>query len=263
MAKTALCIGINYAGTEFKLRGCINDADDWAKLLNAHGFKVGVLAEQEATKRSILDGIKRIVTGLKPGDIGFIHFSGHGSWVPDSTGDEPDGRDEALCPIDLGEGGHNLILDDDLCAIFSNIPVGAHVVFVTDCCHSGTVFRMMAPGSGERTVRFLPPSHFTSSADTYMDRAYGLPMKSNAPLPGLIHFSGCKDSEYGADANINGRPCGAFSNAAIPAFSAALAAGTTYHDVFKEIRKKLPSWEFQQTPQLNAPKEMKRLKVFG
>ena len=31
MGKKALCIGINdYPGTGMDLRGCVNDADDWA-----------------------------------------------------------------------------------------------------------------------------------------------------------------------------------------------------------------------------------------
>ncbi len=262
MAKTALCIGVNYAGTEFKLRGCINDADDWAKLLGANGFDVGVLAEKEATKRGIVDGLKRIVGGLKPGDVGFVHFSGHGTWVPDTNGDEPDGRDEALVPVDVGENGANLIIDDELGVIFGNVPDKAHVVFVTDCCHSGTVFRMMAPGLGERTVRFLPPSHLVTT-DSWVDRAFGLPMKSNSAVPGVVHFSGCKDSEYSADANIAGRPCGAFSYVATKAFADGVALGSSYLEVWRDIRKKLPNWEFQQTPQLNALKELKKLKVFS
>ena len=42
MAKTALCIGINnYPGTHMDLRGCVNDAEDWSRELEARGYQKG------------------------------------------------------------------------------------------------------------------------------------------------------------------------------------------------------------------------------
>ena len=64
MAKKALCIGINYVGTEFELRGCINDADDWAKLLGTNGFDPAVLPEKQATKQQILTSMKLLIKQL-------------------------------------------------------------------------------------------------------------------------------------------------------------------------------------------------------
>jgi metacaspase-1 len=29
-----------------------------------------------------------------------MHYSGHGTQIPDDDGDEADGMDEALCPVD-------------------------------------------------------------------------------------------------------------------------------------------------------------------
>lgn len=269
MAKKALCIGINYKGTEYELRGCINDADDWAKLLGSNGFDTAVLAEQQATKAHILSSAKLLVKQLHPGDVGFITYSGHGTWVPDRDGDEPDRRDEALCPVDMGDDGHNLIIDDELHAIFNGIPPAAHLVFVTDSCHSGTVYRMVTPGEGKtayRRPRFIPPAQFlkTESLLRKLDRAFGQPVtRSNAPLPGVVHFSGCRDSETSCDAEINGRACGAFSFYATRAFGRAAALGQSYADAHAAIRKNLPSYDFQQTPLLNAEPALKKVKVFG
>ena len=39
--------------------------------------------------------------GGRRGDVLLVHYSGHGSNVPDNDGDEADGRDEILCPTDL------------------------------------------------------------------------------------------------------------------------------------------------------------------
>lgn len=268
MAKKALCVGINYAGTEYALRGCINDADDWARLLGVNGFNTAVLAERQATKAQILQGMNLLVKQLQPGDVGFITYSGHGTWVPDKDGDEPDGRDEAICPVDMGDDGHNLIIDDEIHVVFNGIPPGAHVVFVTDSCHSGTVYRMFNPAEGKtayRRPRVIPPAHFAKSDALIrkVERAFGHPIKTNAPLPGLVHFSGCKDNETSCDAEINGRACGAFSFYATRAFGRAAALGQSYADAHAAIRKNLPSYDFQQTPLLNAEPGLKKAKVFG
>lgn len=269
MAKKALCIGINYADTEHELRGCINDADDWAKLLHTNGFDPGVIAEKEATKAHILQSMRLLVKQLVPGDVGFITYSGHGTWVPDKDGDEPDRRDEALCPVDMGDDGHNLIIDDELKVIFSQLPPAAHLVFITDCCHSGSIYRMATVGEGKtayRRPRFIPPTHFTKTEALLrkVDRAFGQPAKrTDAALPGVVHFSGCKDNETSCDAEINGRACGAFSFYATRAFGRAAALGQSYADVHAAVRKNLPSWDFQQTPLLNAEPGLKKTKVFG
>jgi hypothetical protein len=189
--------------------------------------------------------------------------------VPDLDGDEPDGRDEAICPADMGDDGHNLIIDDEIHAVFDGIPPAAHVVFVTDSCHSGTVFRMFNPAEGRtayRRPRVIPPSHFlkTDALLRKMDRAFGQPVtRTNAPLSGVVHFSGCKDTETSCDAEINGRACGAFSFYATRAFGRGAALGQSYADVHAIIRKSLPSYDFQQTPLLNAPPALKKARVFG
>lgn len=270
MAKKALCIGINYLGTENELRGCIHDADDWAKLLGTNGFDPAVLAEQQATKVGILGGISRLVRQLEPGDVGFVTFSGHGTWVPDRDGDEPDRRDEALCPVDMGDDGSDVILDDEVRAVLLQLAPAAHLVYVTDCCHSGTLYRLALPSPEARTAyrrpRLIPPTHFarTETLLHRVDRAYGQAVtRGNTPLPGVVHFSGCKDSETSCDAEIGGRACGAFSYFATRAFGRAAALGSSYAEAHAAVRKNLPSYDFQQTPQLTATPDLKRTKVFG
>jgi len=264
--KKALCIGINYKDTEHELFGCVNDADDWARLLTTNGFDVGVLAEKQATKGQMVQTMRLLVMGLQPGDTGVITFSGHGTWIPDRSGDEPDGRDEAFCPADMGDDGSNLLLDDEMREILAALPSAAHLVLVTDCCHSGSIYRMMAPGRGKRRVRFLPPSHFlkTDVLVSGMDRAFGQSVKkTNNPPPGVVHFSGCRDTEYSTDAEIDNRPCGVFSYVATRAFAEVAAKGGSYADAHKLIRRHLPNGDFQQTPLLNAAIPLKKVKVFG
>lgn len=46
------------------------------------------------TRKNILDAMDRVVTYSKPGDVVFIHYSGHGGRIRDKSGDEADGYDE-------------------------------------------------------------------------------------------------------------------------------------------------------------------------
>lgn len=276
MLTRGLFIGINYKGTEFRLNGCINDAHDWKDLYTAHdGAEEGakVLVEHDATGVNILRAMRDLVGSLAAGETGLITYSGHGTWVPDQDGDEIDGRDEAICPIDMGDDGKNLILDDQISQVFDGLIPGAKLVFVTDSCHSGTVFRFTLPPGGDEEdelsrVRFIPPSHFLRSAVlvSKMERAFSGnpgPARRNAARPGVIHFSGCGDREYSTDAYIGRRPCGAFSHYATRAFRAALKHRYSYSNAHKLIRANLPSQSFQQTPKLNASADLKSTIIFA
>lgn len=54
-------------------------------------------------------GIQRafqwLVSGAARGDSLFFHYSGHGGSVPDDDGDEEDGMDETLVPVDHEQAG--------------------------------------------------------------------------------------------------------------------------------------------------------------
>ena len=99
MAKRALCVGINdYPGTNSDLSGCVNDANDWAAALKTRKYDTVVLLDKKATRKGIVTALNELIQGAQAGDSLVFTFSGHGSWLPDDNGDEPDGRDEMLCP---------------------------------------------------------------------------------------------------------------------------------------------------------------------
>ena len=147
--KRAVLIGINYKGHKHgQLSGCHNDVFNMYNYIQEYyGFQdddIVVLVDDEdgdhtpPTKANILNAYKHIVSVSQPGDSIFLHYSGHGTKVKDINGDEEDGYDEALCPLDFQTSG--LILDDELNDIIvKKLPVGVHVVALYDCCHSGTV----------------------------------------------------------------------------------------------------------------------------
>eukprot|EP00741_Cyanophora_paradoxa_P008548 tig00001339_g8273.t1 len=96
--------------------------------------------ERQPTKRNIMAALNWLASGARPGDQLFFQYSGHGTQVSDRSGDEADGQDEALCPVDcMEQGPSGYIVDDELRQVLVNrLPPGATLVVVLDCCHSGT-----------------------------------------------------------------------------------------------------------------------------
>jgi len=102
--------------------------------MDVHGFQeenIVVLMDDgyhpEPTKDAILAAYKKVVAESQPGDSVFLHYSGHGSSVPDDNGDEADGMDEVLVPLDYQQSG--MIRDDHLYDILvAKMPEGVHVV---------------------------------------------------------------------------------------------------------------------------------------
>lgn len=260
--KTALCIGVNKYHSA-PLAGCVNDANDWAVFLESRGYQVTKLLDEAATKTAIYSGIMNITKHLEVGDKAVIFFAGHGTWIPDVNGDEVDGRDECLCPFDMSST--NLIIDDELAECWVQIKPGGQLVFITDACHSGTVFRF-ADGAEPYTpfIRYIPPANlFTEQRDldnTQLALRFSPTSLGDQPIQGLIHFSGCGDKEYSCDARFNGRPNGAFSRVALDILGANFQG--TYHDLHKAIKQKLPSWNYPQTPELNATSVDKNAQAF-
>ena len=52
-----------------------------------------------------MNALDRITQYSKAGDVVFIHYSGHGGRVRDTSGDEADGYDETLIPVDFKRAG--------------------------------------------------------------------------------------------------------------------------------------------------------------
>ena len=270
MNKYALCIGINdYPGTGSDLAGCVNDANDWAGVLKSRGFAVEKITNTKATGQAIRDSIGALAAKAKSGDLIVIQYSGHGSFVPDVNGDEPDGTDECLCPYDVRRKGP--ITDDDLFDLYSNRHPGARILMVSDSCNSGSVAKfapittpptIMGRGAPQRKVRFLSPAAFLTKADvTKLGMRRALRASSPPGRYAALLMAACQDTEYSWDAYFQGRPNGAFTFVALKALK-SLPAGATYDAWYKAIRKVLPSQQYPQTPNLYGSSRMKKWKVF-
>jgi metacaspase-1 len=252
-AKRALCIGINdYPGTGADLGGCVNDAHDWTAALAARGYTVTKMVDAEATKAAMVEAITALVGASRYGDRAVITYSGHGTWVPDRDGDEPDGRDEALVCHDWQERG--LLTDDELLDLFARKNFGVRLVMISDSCHSGTVARGLAETTyraAERQPRFLPPAAVLDGTELARARQVeGLPVKG-LPRQSALLLAGCEDGQFSYDAVFGGRPNGAFTFYALRTLD---ADPTSYKRWHAAIRTHLgaDNPRYPQTPQLGA-----------
>lgn len=156
-SRRAVLIGINYVGQQGELSGCHNDVLNIKEyLINVHGFEqrnMTVLMDdgghREPTRANIEDAFHAVVRDSQPGDTVWIHYSGHGGRLEDQDGDEEDGFDETLIPLDFQRNGQ--IRDDDLLAhLVKPMAAGVTMTCLMDCCHSGTVldlpYRFVADG---------------------------------------------------------------------------------------------------------------------
>jgi hypothetical protein len=270
MSKKALCIGINnYPGTHMDLQGCVNDATDWAQALTARGFAVTTLLDAQATKANMVAAMSSLIAGGAAGDSLVITYSGHGTYQPDTDGDEADGLDEALCPHDIQTRGEALI-DDEIRALFATRKPGVRVLLIADSCHSGTVNRA-APAEPEADAprpRFLPMGNWLPAG-----RAAPVIAAPGAVSPfagvllrqlGDLLLSGCKEgpNNFSYDAKIAGRYNGAFTYYALKTLK-TLPAGATYADWHAAICTYLPSASYPQSPRILGISAARRQPVFG
>ena len=234
--KVALLFGINAYRGGNSLNGCLNDLETVKNSLPE--FQHRIFRDREVTKRRFKDEILYAFQNAEPGDIIYVHYSGHGSFVPDLNNEEIDGYDECLYLID------GPLIDDETGALFLMKPEDVFLIVGMDCCYSGTNTRDMD------LSRFMPPKKSTP-AHQRIKRA--IPFNLD-----YILMSACAENETSADALINGIWQGAFT---FYAFN-SLSRGLTYRKWFEQLRLRLPNKNFDQTPQIEGSDELLDRLVF-
>lgn len=274
--RRALLIGINnyIEGPDYwDLRGCVNDVDMTRQMLTGRlGFDesdVRILVDGDATAQNIREAIETwVMPASGPDDLVYIHYSGHGSRINDTGGDEADGWDEMLCPADLKASDRStLLLDDELGALLERITAG-QVITVLDACHSGTGTRdlsMVTPrfldlGSetdGSRAVAVAGAPSTAPDGD-YIDTPLRADVGEGSPAGGQqvrVTFSGCRADQTSADAWIEeGFYAGAFTYNLMQNIQKA-PAGVTYRDLMESVRRDMAG-RYHQIPQIEGDLDM-------
>ncbi len=267
MAKKALLIGINrYKIPGADLRGCVNDVKNMKGVLTQmYGFAskdVSVMTDFAATTKAMKAAISKLVRDARSGDVVLLHYSGHGANVIDVNGDEPDRRDEILCPTDLD--WHKPLLDDWLRTTFNRLRAGVSLTVIMDCCHSGSNTRVLLPPDAPSIPRFLPNPLDIMEAESgrklrgkvkgsLRASATAKRKKSDivdANIPELL-VTGCRDTQTSADAYIGGSYNGALTYCVVETLKAA--GGTiSYRQMHQGTIKRLKEEGYNQVPQLEG-----------
>lgn len=130
--------------------------------------------------------LRWLMEGSQSGDSLVFFYSGHGSQVPDFDGEEVDGFDESLCPVDYHTEGK--ILDDEINAtIVRPLPYGAKLHAIIDTCRSGTFLDLPLVCKMNKQGNYVWEYHQISTA--YKGTSGGT----------AFCFSACDDNETALD----------------------------------------------------------------
>lgn len=244
--RKALLVGINYIGSRAQLRGCINDVQNVKQFIQRRaGYKdedMVILTDDSRdprsipTRQNITRAMHWLVSGARPGDALFFHYSGHGGQSKATQGDEADGYNETILPVDFETAGQ--MEDDEMHAILVRpLPVGCRLTALFDSCHSGTALDLpyvyatsgnikepnVIAGVGKGLVGAAMNyargdvmgmakglfSTFTTAKNT--NSAEDVTRQTRSSGADVVMMSGCKDSQTSADATEAGKATGAMS----------------------------------------------------
>lgn len=195
-----------------------NDVIMLKPILERQGFKTSSLTEGKATYNNIINELSRIEKIVKSGNVVYLHFSMHGQPFDDAIssvkGDENDGWDEALIPIDAGISysndyiGTRHIIDDDMNLIVNRIrtKIGkTGILYVAiDACHSG---RSNRGGFEEPDYIRGVKRGFSKDKKPYIakdERPTYFTIDSSPKMSPVVYLEACRGKELNAEMEFNG-----------------------------------------------------------
>ena len=224
--KRALLVGISDYQCIYKYGGWNNihgknDIDMLKTTLKESAVSVSCLYDRGATKAGISKALSVLASQCKVGDIVYLHFSTHGQPFEDLSGDEDDGWDESIVPVDapieFTKGkyeGENHLIDDELHEFCTRIrkAIGTKgmLYVVIDACHAGKA----SMGIEEEVIRGTKAG-FTRSGKYYRPQKiekgnyYNIP--SSPTLGKVVFIEACRSYQVNKEIVENGKYYGALS----------------------------------------------------
>lgn len=285
--RKALIVGINYIGSKNELRGCINDAHNmWNFLTSRYGYRpedIVMLTDDQRdmvripTKANMLRAMQWLVNGARANDSLFFHYSGHGGQTKDLDGDEIDGMDDVIYPVDFEMAGD--IVDDIMHDIMVKpLPPGVRLTALFDSCHSGTVLDLPYTYSTKGVVK--EPNMWKDVGQDGFQAVMGYATGNTSAITGalgslarsvknnlgghssreqviqmkfspadIVMLSGSKDNQTSADAVEAGQATGAMSYSFVKVLS--MQPQQSYLSLLNNMRAEL-SGRYSQKPQLSS-----------
>ena len=246
----------------------------------------------QPTKSNIYRAMHWLVKDARPNDSLFFHYSGklqitcleletrltsikgHGGQTKDLDGDEDDGYDEVIYPVDFRNVGH--IVDDEMHDILVRpLQPGVRLTAIFDSCHSGSALDLpyiystqgvlkepnLAKEAGQGLLG-LASSYMRGDMSGMASTAMGFfkkattgddtrqrNLRTKTSPADVVMWSGSKDTQTSSDAQIAGQATGAMSWAFIT--SLKKNPQQSYVQLLNSIRDELEG-QYSQKPQLSS-----------
>ena len=172
-----------------------------------------LLRDAEATVAGVWEALLRKRQQAVAGDLVLVTYAGHGSFVADTSNDEPDARDETWCLYD------GQLRDDDIRVALATFGPGTRIVVFSDSCHSGTVLRIAPVSANELADR--RSAHARTQRASQLNPRWADPRAVHAPaiefgapqvvppkepslMASVLHFGACQDDETAAEDDSQG-----------------------------------------------------------
>lgn len=256
--KRAVLCGLNYYGTNAELGGCINDVKNIQNLLiKQYDYKPEniIMLTDETSEKATYDNILKRLRELVKSDAThmYFHYSGHGSYMNDNNGDDRDGKDECLCPLDYNNKG--FIRDDIIKSIVKDLPKEKKLTMLIDACHSATMvdlkYELDCASVNQSATK-------DNEAYLYQNWSYDFKLHENHQYNddiNVLTISGCRDSQTSADAWIQSKYQGAFT------YHFMKVLELNKYDIkikylLKDIHCMLKIGNFEQKPVINSAKKV-------
>lgn len=249
--KRAFLVGISHydtslTGYQWNNINGVEDINLLVPVLNSQSFSITSLLDNDATYDNIVNKLSLFTNKTRKGDIVYLHFSAHGQPVEDVNGDEEDGWDEAIIPIDAYkiykkgtyEGDKHLI-DDQLNKYIKKLrekigPSG-FVYVVIDACHAGTSSR-----ANDETIRG------THVGFTYNNKVFKpstnkkshYRIETNPTLSNVLFMEACRSDQVNTEILVAGKRYGPLSYNIAQALSAT-SLSTNAEEFFKSLRSSI------------------------
>ncbi len=222
--KRAFMVGISHydtalTGYQWNNINGVEDIKLLEPILKKQGFYLTTLLDERATYQGITTQLSNFINQTKKGDIVYLHFSAHGQPVEDLNGDEPDGWDEAIVPIDAYKlykkgvyDGNKHLLDDQLNVYIkklrTKIGPNGFLYVVIDACHAGTSSR-----ANDETIRG------TKVGFTYNNKVFKpstqkkshYKLEASAKMSHVMYLEACRPDQVNMEIKVKDKRYGPLS----------------------------------------------------
>ena len=246
--KRAFMVGISHydtalTGYQWNNINGVEDINLLSPILKKQGFYLTTLLDEQATYQNITKQLSAFTNQTKKGDIVYLHFSAHGQPVEDLNGDEEDGWDEAIVPIDayknykkgLYEGKKHL-LDDQLNTYIkklrTKIGPSGFLYVVIDACHAGTSSR-----ANDETVRGTKVG-FTYNNKVFKPSAQKkshYKVEATPKMSHVMYLEACRPDQVNMEIKVDGKRYGPLSYNIAQALQAK-ALSTNGNDFLNQVK---------------------------